>query len=190
MKFLRTALSAALLLILTQTPLFAQIRTGIENGQERIYDQSLFFQPAHYKATLDSLEKKIAVMPADTTSIFLCALICDLSNNIQAKPIPGDKQALSGLSKAKELVIKAKKLGMHDFKLMVLEAQVYRDLTYRYAGDQKWNLKRDEIARRRNEFNAYKLRANDCYSKLAELDRANAHAYLKLVVRTNYPIGG
>lgn len=165
-----------------------QLKSSVINGSIQIEDNPLFFNAKKYIGVADSLNNRITKHPTDTTALFELALIIDLSNNVMSKPFPGDKIAYLSLLRADTLVNQATKLGMHNRKLTILRAQIYRDLTFRFADDQSWKFNNDEISRRRALFNNYKTLANKMYSDLEVEDKANASDYGKLIVKTEYPI--
>jgi hypothetical protein len=77
---------------------------------------------------------------------------------------------------------------MTDFKLKVLGAQVYKELCYRFTGDESWKYNAKQIVARRRQFNNYKDLANKYYDEVALLDEGNAYDYQKLKVTEEYPI--
>jgi hypothetical protein len=188
MKIFKFALAGILFNFAISAQSFGQLRTTIDNGFVRIVDNNLFFIPLQYRHCADSLDKLIKARQADTLILFERALIYNLSNNQLSKPAPGDKDAFVNLLKAENLVNQANDLKMQNIKLKVLRAQIYRDLTYRFAGDEAWKFSREEIQRRKSQFNNYKMLANKYYKELAEIDEANATDYSKLCVTTSYPI--
>jgi hypothetical protein len=72
--------------------------------------------------------------------------------------------------------------------LKVLRAQMYKELTYRFTGDEAWKYNSKQIADRKSLFNSYKELANKYYDELAQLDKSNAYDYGKLKVSSSYPI--
>ena len=187
MKILPLFLIYVLLMTLSAKS-YGQLKICVYNATVRIEDGRLFFIPGNYPAAADSLDKLLNSGKADTASLFQRALLYDLSNNVLTKPAPGDKGAYEHLLKAEDLVKKAVELKMQALPLKILRAQIYSDLTYRFADDQTWKFKREDIVRRRALFNSFKALANKYYEELSQLDRANASDYRKKLVKTNYPI--
>jgi len=169
-------------------PVYAQVHTKIISGQLLIDDGSPLLKQASYKPLTDSLDRALKTRPNDTTSLFYRALLYDQFNNLLAKPFATDNGALLNLTKAKDLCEQAISLKMNDFKLKVLRAQIYRDLTCRYSGDESWKFNTNQIAERRNKFNTYKELAKQYYDELAALDKNNAYDYQKLKVTNQYPV--
>ncbi|GAC1310327.1 MAG: hypothetical protein NVSMB24_27350 [Mucilaginibacter sp.] len=153
-----------------------------------INDGSFRPDPRKYVSLVDSLDKNIKTNDKDTTSLFFRALLYLGFNDIKAKPYQGEKGALENLVIAKDLAEKAIDLKMKNFKLQVLRAQIYKELCYRYSGDESWKYNIKHIAGRRKQFNIYKELANKYYSELVVLDTANAYDYEKLKVKYNYPL--
>jgi hypothetical protein len=164
----------------------AQIPAKVIQGQLLIDDGSPILRAAKYKPAIDSLDKNLKANPNDTTSLFYRALLYDQFNNQLAKPSYSDNDASSKLTVALDLCEKAIGLKMRDFRLLVLRAQIYRDLVYRYSGDESWKFNTKQIAERRNLFNYYKDLANTYYGKLETLDKVNAHNYHNLMISSKY----
>lgn len=167
---------------------FAQVPVKVANGKVFINDGSLTYKKDKYAALTDTLTRKLKANPADTTSLFYKALLCDLLNNQMAVPAASDKDALTSLERSKYLCEKAINFHMRDFRVKVLRAQIYKDLAYRFSGDEAWKYNNKQISERRDMFNVYKDLANKYYDELAALDAANAVDYQKLKVTFNYPI--
>lgn len=77
---------------------------------------------------------------------------------------------------------------MQAVNLKILRAEIYRELCYRFTGDESWQLNGKQITSRRNRFNGYKDLANKYYDELAQLDNRNAYAYLQLKINYKYPL--
>lgn len=167
---------------------FGQLQTKIVAGQLMINDGALTPRLQKYGPLADSLDKVLVKKADDSTSLFNRALLLDLFNNVFAKPAAIDKSAFVNLERARSLVERAIGLKMTDFRLKVLRAQVYRDLTYRYSGDATYMYNSQQIADRRAQFSSYQSLANKCYDELAAFDPKNANDFQKLKVKLNYPI--
>jgi hypothetical protein len=83
---------------------------------------------------------------------------------------------------------KASSLKMQNFNLKVLRAQLYKELAYRFTGDESWMFNSNQIAKRKSLFNNYKVLANKYYDELVQLDSNNSYDYQKLKVKNNYPL--
>lgn len=160
----------------------------VESGLLHINDGSFKPDPQKYVLVTDSLNKALKISDKDTTALFLRSALYLSFNNLRAKPSPIDKSALENLVIAKNLAEKAIDLKMKAFNLKVLHAQLYRELTYRFTGDESWKYNAKQIAERKSQFNTYKERANSCYAELMEIDKPNAYDYEKLKVKYNYPL--
>lgn len=147
----------------------------------KIYEQE-------YKPVMDSLNMNLKKNPNDTTSLFYKALLINVSNNIIAKPYQLTKGALENLLEAKNIIEKASDLGMKSLNFKILKAQIYRDIAYRYTGDETWMFTKKEIAERRKQYEAYKIMANKCIDELMLLDKNNAYYYDRLREKSKYPI--
>jgi hypothetical protein len=143
---------------------------------------------SNYTKTIDSLNSKLKLSPNDTTSLFYRSLFYLRSNDVLSKPYQTDPKALTDLKTAQTLIEKALMLGMQNFKLKVLRAEVYASLCYRFGGDEAWKFKQAEISARRKQFNEDKGKANQYYDELAKLDPANAYDYQRRLVKTEYPV--
>jgi len=166
---------------------FAQLPTKVVAGQI-IIGNTIKPDETKYTAFREALKKKLELNPRDTTSLFFTALLLEQFNNQLAKPTPGDKTAFENLLSAKEITEQLFNLKMQDFRAKILRAQIYKDLTYRYVGDESWKFNNQQIANRRSSFNDYKKLANEYYDELINLDRPNAYDYEKLKVTGNYSI--
>lgn len=165
-----------------------QISTRVVGGQIQIADGSITPGEKNHSALAVQLDRKIKSDPRDTIALFDRALLYLQYNSLLAKPYPDDKAALANLSNAKEIAEKAISLHMQNFKLKVLRAQIYKELCYRFAGDESWKYSAGQIAQRRLQFNNYKDLANKYYNELKQLDSSNAYAYEKLKIRSKYPL--
>lgn len=166
----------------------AQVPVKVENGTIFINDGSFKPDPNKYTLIADSLDKRLKLNDKDTTSLFFRALLYLSFNDLKAKPYQGEKGALENLTAGKNLAEKAIDLNMQDFKLKVLRAQIYKELCYRYSGDESWKFDNKQIAERRIQFNTYKELANKYYDELAFLDKPNTYDYEKLKVKAKYPL--
>jgi hypothetical protein len=177
------------LLFFISTPAHAQVNVKIESGMIYINNGLLGrLDEKKYTTLTDSLDKNLKVKPNDTTSLFFRALLYLSFNDLKAKPFQGASGALENLVIAKDMAEKAVGLGMKNFNLKVLRAQLYKELTYRFTGDESWKYNSKQIADRRKQFNDYKDLANRYYDELAVLDKANAYEYQKLKVTGKYPL--
>jgi hypothetical protein len=186
MKTLRNALIFLSFFLVKVT--FGQPPIRIFSGKVSINDGRLGFIPARYTTTIDSLDKILKVYPNDTTTLFYRALLYSLSNNLMARPYQRENGALENLLIGKTQVEKSIYLGMSGFKIRVLRAQLYSDITYRYTGDESWMFNKKQIAERKAQFNRYKDLTNKYYDELAQEDRNNAWDYQRLKVKSEYPI--
>ncbi|MBB6107759.1 hypothetical protein SAMN05421821_101326 [Mucilaginibacter lappiensis] len=186
-KFNFTIITSFILLLLSFTA-DAQLKTKVVNGQIVIDDGSMVFRRAQYKSLADSLDKNIKAHPNDTTSLFFRALIYLRSNDAMAKPAQRTKGALEDLTVARNMAEKANDLKMKDFRLKVLRAGIYKELVYRFTGDESWMFNSKQIAERKSLFDNYKVLTNKYYNELALLDSNNAYDYQKLKVKDNYPL--
>jgi hypothetical protein len=166
---------------------FGQLHTKIFAGQISIAGDLKPDEKA-YKGYLDNLDQKLKMNPQDTTSLFFKALLLEQLNSQLAKPSPGEKKVYQELISAKDIILQLSDLKMKDFRLIVLRAQLYKDLAYQFSGDESWKYDSKEISDRRNLFDNYKKLANDSYDRLAKVDDTNAYDYQKLKVTFNYPI--
>jgi hypothetical protein len=141
-----------------------------------------------YLSLADTLDKRIKVNPSDTISLFFRAFLYEQFNNLGSEPNASSVVALKNLTTAKNMVEKALGLKMNDFNLKVLRAQTYKELCYRFSGDESWKYNAKQISERKALFNSYKAFANKYYDEVAMLDKNNAYDYQKLKVNVNYPI--
>lgn len=141
-----------------------------------------------YDKVADSLERKLKTNPNDTTSLFKRSLIYYAYNQMLSAPDPRTKGALENLTKGKEMVEKALKAGMKDFRAKQLRAQIYSELCFRFSGDEYWMFKPAEIIARRAQFNSFKEKANLYFDELGTLDSRNANDYNKRKVTYSYPV--
>lgn len=167
----------------------AQLKVKVESGLIYINDGA-FGKPnkQKYAALTDSLDKNLKTHVNDTTSLFFRALLYLTFNDLKAKPFQGEKGALENLTIAKKMAEKAVTLEMKNIDLKILRAQIYKELTYRFTGDESWKYNSKQIADRKALFSSYKYSANKCYDELAVIDKENAYSYQKLKVTDNYPL--
>lgn len=141
-----------------------------------------------YDKVADSLERKLKTKPNDTTSLFMRSLIYYAYNQMLSEPDPRTKGTLDNLTKAKEMIEKALKAGMKDFRAKQLRAQIYSELCFRFSGDESWMFKPAEIIARRAQFNNFKEKANLYFDELGTLDSRNASDYNRRKITYSYPI--
>jgi hypothetical protein len=72
---------------------------------------------------------------------------------------------------------------MKSFNLKVLKAQVCKELTNRYAPIEVWRFNAAQLAARKKKFDYYKGLANREYAELEAIDKSNAYAYHRLMVK-------
>ena len=185
--FSKMAFLLVFFLLIGKVSGFAQVQTRIVAGQISL-GNAIKPDENSYSGFRDSLEKKLKVNPHDTTSLFYKALLLEQFNNQLAKPSPGDKIVYQNLIAAKNIITQLFDLKMQDFRLKVLRAQTYMDLTYQFANDESWKYNAKEIDDRRNLFNNYKKLSNEYHDELAKIDSINAYDYQKLKVNSNYPV--
>ncbi len=188
MKKIVFLLALSLLCVFRSSISKAQIPLRVAGGLIYINDGSFRPDPKKYAVVADSLDMKLKTNNKDTTSMFYRAVLYLSFNDLKAKPSPGDKVALDNLVLAKNLADKAISLKMKNLTLKVLQAQIYKELTYRFTGDEAWEYNSKQTADRKNLFNGYKELANKYYDELAQLDKSNAYDYEKLKVKYNYPL--
>jgi hypothetical protein len=188
MKYYLFYLTGALLMISAMST-NAQLKVKVASGLIYINDGS-FGKPngKKYAILTDSLDKNLKTHLNDTTSLYYRALLYLTFNDLKAKPFQGEKGALENLTIAKKMAEKAVTLEMKNFDLKILRAQVYKELTYRFTGDESWKYNSKQIADRKALFNTYKNLANKYYDELAVIDKENAYDYQKLKVTDNYPL--
>ena len=168
---------------------FAQLPVEIRSGLIYLNDGTIGkSRPNKYSALTDSLDKVLKLHPNDTTCLYLRAILHLRLNTTIVKPDLGNKIAFDNLVTAKNMAEKAVNLKMKNLYLKVLRAEIYRELTYRLAGDELWRFSRQQTAERKNWFNNYKELANKYYDELAVLDSNNANDYLKVKVKNKYPL--
>lgn len=180
------------LFVLNFSSLYAQLKVKVSSGLIYI-DEGDFGglkkpDEKKYTGLTDSLNKNLKVNPNDTTSLYLRALLYLSFNNIKAKPYQRTNGALENLIIAKDMAQKAIALKMQNFNLKVLRAEIYRELVYRFTGDESWMFNGAQKAERRKLFNEYKAAANKCYNELSKLDSRNAYDYQRLLIKNNYPL--
>lgn len=141
-----------------------------------------------YPKLTDSLDNNLKKNNKDTGSLFYRALLYLRYNSGGAKPYQLSKGAMENLEVAKNMVERADSLKMQALNLKILRAEIYRELCYRFTGDESWQLNGKQIASRRTKFNGYKDLANKYYDDLAQLDKRNAYAYLQLKINYKYPL--
>lgn len=167
----------------------AQLPIKIVNGK-LIRDDGTFgkFQTEKYAPLSDSLDKNLKLNQKDTTSLFIRATIYLFSSDVQSKPNQREKGALENLILAKDMVENAVSYGMQDLRLKILRTQIYKELVYRFTGDESWMFDSTQTAVRRKQFNSYKELVNRYYQELALSDSSRAYDYNKLKVTTEYPL--
>jgi len=165
-----------------------QLRIKIVAGLIYMNDGSVTHPEKKYAGLTDSLDKNLKINPKDTTSLFDRALLYLTFNNVMSKPYQRTNGALENLTIAKYMVEKADSLNMKNFNLKILRAEIYRELTYRFSGDESWMFNNTQIADRKVLFNNYKALANKYYDELAQLDSHYAYDYQKLKINNAYPL--
>lgn len=186
---IRRIIGLALLTLFFFSNLQAQLPVKVVNGQITRADGTFGkFQSQKYAALIDSLNKNLKLNPKDTTSLFTLATIHLFSNDFLSKPYQRQKGALENLVLAKDMVEKAVSYNMQDLHLKILRAQIYKELVYRFTGDESWMFDSKQIALRRKQFNSYKELANKYYQELALSDPRSAYDYDKLKVTTEYSL--
>ena len=103
------------------------------------------------------------------------------------KPYP-DAASMSALVKANAEVNKAAAIGMKDFRLKILHANILVSLCYQYGSDESWKIKDDQVTKRRAQFNSYKKAANEALDELIKIDSSNSFDYEQKKVKNDYPI--
>ncbi|WP_316747125.1 hypothetical protein [Pedobacter gandavensis] len=182
-------LGIILLCIFFISNVHAQLPIKIVNGKVTRDDGTFGkFQIQKYTLLIDSLNKKLKLNPKDTTSLFIRSALYLFSNDVQSKPNQREKGALENLILAKEMVENAVTYGMQDLRLKILRAQIYRELVYRFTGDESWMFDSKQTTVRRKQFNSYKGLANKYYQELALSDSSRAYDYNKLKVNDVYPL--
>jgi hypothetical protein len=167
----------------------AQLKYKIENGMIHINDGPIGrFNEKAFTRLIDSLEKNLKSNPNDTTSLFDRALLYSLGNNLLAKPYPREKMAVENLIIGKNEIERAVSCGMSSLGAKVLRAQLYKDIIYRYSGDASWMFNKQQIEKRRTDYNAYKDLANKDYDEVIMMSKSNAWDFEKLKIKTDYPI--
>ncbi|MDQ0965406.1 hypothetical protein QFZ20_000809 [Flavobacterium sp. W4I14] len=141
-----------------------------------------------YAKVADSLDKNLIRNPDDTTSLFYRALIYYTHNQMLAEPYQRTKGTLENLTKAKEQIEKAIKIGMKDFRAKQLRAQIYSELCYRFTGDESWMFNNAQMISRKELFDNYKVLANRYIDELAMQDKNNAYQYTKRKVSYIYKL--
>ncbi|SFT24762.1 hypothetical protein SAMN04487890_12242 [Mucilaginibacter polytrichastri] len=143
------------------------------------------FSPTEKKYALltDSLDKKLMSDPKDTTSLFYRALLYLQFNSFVVKPDLGSNVATDHLIAARKMADMADSLQMKSFNLKVLKAQICKELTNRYAPIEVWRFNAAQLAARKKKFDYYKGLANREYAELETIDKGNAYAYHRLMVK-------
>jgi hypothetical protein len=167
---------------------YAQPPVKVRNGLIYMDDGSLSPNQKKYPALTDSLDKNLKSNPNDTISLFYRSVLLLRYNSMMAKPSPADTSAFNNLMKAAKLVKIADSLQVKSLLFKVLRAEIYREICYRFQGDQSWKYNASQVALRRRKFNDYKELANQYYNELILLDKNNAYTFEKLKVSGNYPI--
>lgn len=183
------------LLILSITPIFLILHQGhaqppikVRNGLIYMDDGTLTPNQKQYPELTDKLDKTLKSNPNDTVTLFYRSVLLIRYNGMIAKPSQIDQNAYKNLLYAASLVHRGDSLNMKSFEFKVLRAEVYREICYRYLGDQSWKVNASQASLRRKEFNNYKDLANRYYDELANLDKDDAYTFNKLKVTSNYSI--
>ncbi|QEC78863.1 hypothetical protein [Mucilaginibacter ginsenosidivorax] len=177
-----------LIVVATSNEVHAQLKVRVVSGIIDINDGPLYRNANKYASLSDSLDKNLKANPKDTTSLFFRALLYLKSNDVIAKPYQRTKGTLENLTIAKNMAEKAVSLKMQDFNLKVLRAEIYKELVYRFTGDESWMFNSKQKNERKALFNNYKELANKYYDELIQLDNQNAYDYEKLKIKDNYPL--
>ena len=159
----------------------AQPKVKVVNGLISLDDFSP--TPKKYALFTDSLDKKLKSNPKDTTSLFFRALLYLQFNSFQVEPDLGSNVATQRLTIAREMTDRADRLQMKSFNLKVLKAQICKELTNRYAPIEVWRFNAAQLAARKKKFDYYKGLANRDYTELETIDKSNAYAYHRLMVK-------
>lgn len=167
---------------------YAQPPVKVRNGLIYMDDGTLTPNQKQYPELTDNLEKALKANPNDTAALFYRSVLLIRYNGMMAKPSQIDQAAYKNLLYASNLLHRADSLNMKSFEFKVLRAEVYREICYRYQGDQSWKVNASQASLRRKEFNNFKDLANQYYDELANLDRDDAYTFNKLKVTSNYPI--
>ncbi|RZK26066.1 MAG: hypothetical protein EOO43_03845 [Flavobacterium sp.] len=160
------------------------------NGDLRTIESGMLIVPPKnkYDKLIDSLDKNLKRNPSDTTSLFYSALLYYSYNQMIAEPAQRTKGTLESLTTAKDMIEKAIQIKMTDFRAHLLRAQIYRELCYRFSGDESWMFKAGEIAMRRKLFENYKDKNNKYYTHLIKIDGSKEYLYNKKRITSDYPI--
>jgi len=192
MKSITCAASLLIIFLTITLNSLAQLpKTKIDHkGDLRTVESGMLVVPPQnkYNKLIDSLDKNLKLNPADTTSLFYRALMYYSYNQMLAQPAQRTKGTLENLTLAKNMIEKAIKLNMTDFKAKLLRAQIYVELCYRFSGDESWMFNATEIATRRKLFETYKNKSNSCYDDLIKLDNNKEYLYKKKKTTSYYPI--
>lgn len=188
MKSHKISVTFTFLLFFTINHLTAQLPVTIVNGQLRLNDGFPRADPKKYISYTDSLELKLKANPSDTTSLFYRAFLYSTFNSIIFQPYPGDSRIMQDLLRAKNMAEKAEYLGMTDFRLKILLAEICSEICYQYSDDQSWKFSSKQIIERRGSFDAFKSLTNKYYDDVIKADQDNGYNYEKLKVKRNYPI--
>lgn len=171
---------------------FSQLpQTKIDpNGDLTTIESGMLMIPPNnkYDKVIDSLDKNLKQNPSDTTSLFYRALLYYSYNQMLAEPAQRTKGTLESLTTAKDMIEKAIQIKMTDFRAHLLRAQIYRELCYRFSGDESWMFKAGEIAMRKKLFENYREKTNKYYTKLIKLDSSKEYIYNKKKITSDYPI--
>lgn len=162
----------------------AQLNVAVENGIIYIKDGNFGPpDPKKFGSLADSLDKNLKGHPKDTTSLFKRALLYLHFNSIKANPDLSNDHATNNLLQASKMSNRADSLGMKNFKLKILKAQIDKELTYRYAPMDAWRYNDKQITDRKKKYDYFKGLANKYYDELAVLDKKNAYDYQRLKVK-------
>ncbi|AZI26678.1 hypothetical protein EA772_15495 [Pedobacter sp. G11] len=151
------------------------------NGDLRTVESGMLIVPPKnkYDKLTDSLEKNLKQNPSDTTSLFYRALLYYSYNQMLAEPAQRTKGTLENLTVGKDMIEKAIQLNMTDFRALLLRAQIYHELCYRFSGDERWMFSPGEVAKRKKLFENYKGKTNKYYTDLIKLDGSKEYLYNK-----------
>ena len=181
MKRSQFLIALVLVMLVVANGVSAQPKVKVVNGLISLDDFSP--TPKKYALFSDSLDKKLKSNPNDTTSLFFKALLYLQFNSFQVEPDLGSNVATQRLTAAREMADRADSLQMKSFNLKVLKAQICKELTHRYAPIEVWRFNAAQLAARKKKFDYYKDLANRAYAELETIDKSNAYAYHRLMVK-------
>ena len=177
-----------IMICLGLTVVNAQPSVKVRNGLIYMDDGTLSPNQKSYQSLTDSLDRNLKLNANDTTSLFYRSVLLLRYNSMIAKPAQTDQSAFDNLLLAIKMVDRADSLHAKSFIFKILQAEIHKEICYRFQGDQSWKYNVTQAASRRKKFNFYKELTNKYYRQLSLLDSKNAYTYEKLKVTSNYPI--